>query len=47
MAAGNSKSLKEFKSAEDLSKHKIFQMISYKPIGILQMAPLLFEKTLD
>eukprot|EP00347_Sterkiella_histriomuscorum_P024050 403332474 len=47
MAAGNSKYLRDFKTPEQLSKHKIFSLISYKPVGILQMAPLLFEKSLD
>ncbi|CDW81385.1 UNKNOWN [Stylonychia lemnae] len=47
-AAGNCKSLALYKDdPRKLSKHKIFQMISYKPVGILQMVPLVQAKDLD
>lgn len=39
--------LKKFQSAQSLAEHKIFQLISYKPEGILQVASLLNQKTLD
>ena len=41
LAAENSPHLKKYKTASELSKHEIFTMISFKPSGILQMAPLL------
>lgn len=35
IAAGDCKNLKEFKSSQELSEHKIFNLVSYKPVGIL------------
>jgi hypothetical protein len=47
MAAGTSKYLKHYKNPKDLANHPIFNMIPLKPSGILQMAPLAIEKSLD
>ena len=47
MASGSSKHLKQHQNPKELAKHQIFNLISFKPSGILQMAPLLFEKSLD
>lgn len=47
IVAGQYENLKKFKTASELSHHKIFDMISYKPVGIIQMASLIAEKTLD
>ena len=46
-AGENSVHLKSYKKPEDLAKHPLFDVISYKPSGIVQLAPLLQKLTLD
>ena len=46
-AGENTLHLKSYKKPEDLAKHALFDVISYKPSGIVQLASLLQYKTLD
>jgi len=41
------KNLKEFKSYQELSEHRLFSKISLRPESIIQLVPLLNEKSLD
>lgn len=47
VAAGTSKWMKQMQNPKELMKHKIFDKITFKPSEILQLAPLIMEKSLD
>lgn len=47
VAAGTSKYLKNLQNPKELMNHKIFDLITFKPSGILQLAPLIMEQSLD